>query len=90
MDKQDFTTTILVDQSPQEAFLAIRNVSGWWTGFYSEEIEGSTEKLYDEFTFRAGGGAHYSKQKLVEIIPDKKVVWEVTGSNRVYDKYPFS
>lgn len=61
MSKLDFTTTLLVDQSINEVFEAICDVRSWWSGFYSEEIEGSTENLNDEFTFRAGGGAHYSK-----------------------------
>ncbi len=81
MKNQDFTTTLLVNQTPKEVFNTIRNVQEWWSGLYSEEIEGSTDKLNDEFTFRAGGGAHYSKQKLIELIPGKKIVWLVTDSN---------
>jgi len=77
---KDFTTTFLVDQSPQAVFKAVTNVRGWWQGLYEEEIIGKTQALHDEFTFRAGGGAHYSKQRLLELIPDKKVVWLVTDS----------
>ena len=80
MKNKNFTTTIIVDQTPEEVFNAVRNVRGWWSGYYSEEIKGDTEKLNDEFSFRAGGGAHYSRQKLIEVIPNKKVVWLVTDS----------
>jgi hypothetical protein len=44
----NFTTRISVDQSPEEAFAAINNPRGWW----SENIEGSTAKLGDEWTYR--------------------------------------
>lgn len=80
MAAHDFTTTLLVDQTPEEVFLAVTNVRGWWSGFFSEDIKGGTEKPNDEFTFRAGDGVHYSKQKLIEVIPNKKVVWLVTDS----------
>lgn len=75
---KDFTTTFLVNQSPNQVFKAVTNVRGWWQGLYEEEIIGKTQDLHDEFTFRAGGGAHYSKQRLLELVPDKKVVWLVT------------
>ncbi len=80
MAASDFTVTLLTEQTPQQVFQAIINVRGWWSGFYSEEIKGNTEKLNDEFSFYAAGGPHYSKQKLVEVIPGKKVVWLITES----------
>lgn len=80
MKTKHFTTSFLVDQSPTQVFKAITNVRGWWQGLYEEEIIGKTHALHDEFSFRAGGGMHYSKQKLIELIPDKKVVWLVTES----------
>ena len=76
MEHNDFTTSIVVDKTPQEAFDAINNVRAWWPG----EIEGNTKKLNDEFTYRYKK-LHYSKQKLVEVIPEKKVVWLVTDSS---------
>jgi len=84
MKTSDFTLTLLVDQSPKAVFNAIKNVRGWWSGLYSEEFEGSSDKLNDEFTFRAGEGVHYSKQKLIELIPGKKIAWLVTESNLTF------
>jgi len=72
MNNQDFTTTILVDQTPKEAFDAITNVRGWW----SQEVEGGTEKLNDEFNYHYKD-VHRCKMKLVEVVPEKKVVWLV-------------
>jgi len=80
MERHNFTVSLLVDRSPKEVFRTITNVREWWSGLYSEVIEGATEKLNDEFTFQAGDGVHYSKQKLVEIVPNKKLVWLVTES----------
>lgn len=80
MTTSNFTVTLLSDKTPEEVFTAVTNVRKWWSGYYSEQIEGNTEKLHDEFVFRAGDGLHYSKQKLVEVIPNKKIVWLVTDS----------
>ena len=78
---QSFTASFSVDQTPEEAFEAIKNVRGWWSG----EIEGSAEKVGDEFTYRYKD-IHYSKQKLEEVIPAKKVVWLVTDSHLQFVK----
>jgi len=75
MKNQDFTTSILVEQSPKEAFNAIINPRGWW----SEEIEGDTDKLNAEWTYQYGD-VHRCKMKITELIPEKKVVWHVTDN----------
>ena len=72
MATKDFTTTILVDQSPEQAFNAITNPRAWW----SEEIVGGTSKLNDVFDYHFED-VHRCKIKLVEVIPNKKVVWLV-------------
>ena len=83
MKVKDFTTTIEVSNTPQEVFAAINNVRGWWQG----EITGPTENLNDEFTYEMTP-YHVTKQKLVEWVPGKKLVWLVTESsiNFVADK----
>ena len=73
MKKQDFTMIMEFEKTPQEVYDAINNVRGWW----SETIEGGTHELHDEFIYRHKD-LHYSKQKLVELMPGKKVVWHVT------------
>ena len=78
MQNQSFTITVLVDQSPNQVFEFINNVREWWTG--KPGVEGNTHQVGDEFTYRYGN-LHYSKQKVVELVPGKKIVWLVTESN---------
>jgi hypothetical protein len=81
MDKQNFTTTILVNNTPEEVFNAINNVRGWW----SEEIEGGTKRLNDEFNYHYKD-VHHSKMKLIEVVPNKKIVWYVLDNHFSFTK----
>ena len=81
MTTTDFTTTLVVDQTPEDVFNAVNNVRGWW----SEEIEGGTEKLNDEFTYHYKD-VHISKMKLIEVIPNEKVVWLVMDNHFNFTK----
>jgi len=83
MTNKNYTASFTVDQSPAEMFAAINNVRGWWSG----EIDGRTDKLGAEFTYRYQD-LHRGTQKITELVPDKKVVWRVSDAkiNFVKDK----
>jgi hypothetical protein len=68
----DFSVAFTVPQSPDEVFAAINNVRGWWSG----DIEGSTDELGAEFTYRYEE-MHRSKQRITEFVPARRVAWHV-------------
>ena len=75
MQNNSYTTTIEVAKSPEWVFSRINDVSKWW----SKDFEGNSSKLNDEFVIHHPE-RHYSRQKLIEFIPNKKLVWLVTQS----------
>jgi len=75
MESKNYTATIEVAQSTKEVFNAINNVPKWW----SKDFAGNSTKLNDQFIINHPN-QHYSKQKLIEVVPNKKVVWLVTES----------
>jgi len=75
MAKSDYTASISVKATPEQVFKNINSVSKWWT----ENVQGRSEELNDEFIVRSGD-IHYSKHKIIEVVPDKKIVWLVTES----------
>ena len=83
MNKQGYTTSFVVDQSPEDVFDAINDVRAWWSG----AIEGHTDRLGAEFTYRYED-FHRSTHKITEFSPGKKVVWHTTDAsiNFVKDK----
>ena len=80
MAHDNFTTAILVDQSPERAFAAINDVRAWWSG----EIEGATDVLGAEFSY-SYKTLHKTTQKITELIPGRRVVWHVTESRLSFD-----
>jgi hypothetical protein len=78
-----FTASIFVNKSPSEAFNAIKNFRGWW----SEEIEGSTETLNETFFYHYKD-IHLCKMQLIEMVPEKRLVYRVTENefNFIEDK----
>ena len=72
MKKQDYTASIIGNATAEEAFNSIKNVSKWWT----EDLEGSSQKLNDEFTVRFG--ETWISIKITELVHNKKIAWHVT------------
>lgn len=75
MNSNDYTTSFMVDQTPQQVFDAVTNVRRWWSG----DIEGATDKLGAEFTYRYQD-LHRSRQKITELVQGKKVVWHIADA----------
>lgn len=69
MTGTDFTTTLTVDQSPEQVFEAVNNVRGWWSG----QIDGRTDQRGAEFTYRYQN-LHRSTQRITEFVPGRKIV----------------
>lgn len=74
---KDFSYSFTTPKSPEEIFHLLLVIDKWWSGIFEETITGESQKINDEFSFSAGGGAHYSKHRLVELVPGQKIVWEV-------------
>ena len=85
MKKTNYSVVIEVEKSPDDVFNHVINLSQWWP----EEFEGEDIKLNDEFVFRSGD-SHYSKNKVIEFVPNKKVIWLVTESIRRRDNYEWT
>src|SRR4030095_678903 len=74
--EDSFTEMIEVSQSPPFVFARLTDVSKWWGG---ADLAGKTAEVGDESTV-IHGDAHYSKQKVMEAVPDRRIVWLVTES----------
>ncbi|MBS1689504.1 MAG: SRPBCC domain-containing protein [Bacteroidetes bacterium] len=81
-----FTFSFETKHSPEDAFKTLEDPNKWWKGLYGETIKGNFEHVGDEFSFAAGDGAHYTEQKVVELIPNKKIVWLITKSKLTFLK----
>ena len=78
---KNFTTTIVVDKDISSAFNSIKNFRGWW----SEEIEGNTDKLGETFFYHYKD-VHLCKLKLIEMVADKKLVYQVIDNEFNFTK----
>lgn len=78
---KDYTTHFTVDNDPSSVFKAITNFRGWW----SNQIDGKTDKLNETFFYHFKD-VHLCKAKLIEVIPDKKLVYLVVDNQFSFTK----
>lgn len=73
LDKnKSYTLSLIVNQTPKKVFIAAANPKQWW----SEEINGSTNKLGGIFTYHYQE-VHKARLKVMEYVSGKKLVWTV-------------
>ncbi len=83
MSSPNFSVAYTVSQTPEEVFRAVNDVRGWWTG--EPGAKGTTDKLGAEWTYQFKD-LHYTKQRITEFVPGKKVVWLVLDSRLSFVK----
>jgi hypothetical protein len=74
-NQQDYSSTVTAKVTPEQAFERIGRVADWWTRAFS----GAAQKVGDAFTVRFG--ETFVDFEVSEVVPGKKVVWQVTDCN---------
>jgi Activator of Hsp90 ATPase homolog 1-like protein len=72
METRNLHKTITVNASAKEVMKKISQVDHWWI----KGTEGKTEKLNDKF--HVPMGKTFIDFQITEVVPNKKVVWNVT------------
>ena len=71
MEKQDYTISISVNTTPEEAYNGINQVADWW----STNFQGQSANLNDVFTVSFGQTS--ITIKVVKLVPFQKIGWHV-------------
>jgi len=77
---ENYSSTFVLNKSPREVFNAIINVKGWW----QDTLDGETANVNDEFIFH--NKYVHKRLKVIEVVPDRKIVWLVTYSYLAFVK----
>ncbi len=81
MNINNYTATIIVQQEPNTVFQEIKNFRAWW----SEDIEGKTDTINETFFYHYKD-IHLCKIKLVEEVPNKKLVYKIIDNHFSFTK----
>lgn len=75
MGNQNYQSNITVQNTPAQALDKISRISEWW----ASDFTGKSQNLNDKFTMRFGDT--FVDFKVIEFIPNKKIVWQVIDCN---------
>jgi hypothetical protein len=75
MTQQSYSSSVTAKVTPEQAFERISRVPDWWTKGFT----GAAQKVGDAFTVRFG--ETFVDFKVSEVVPGRKVVWQVTDCN---------
>jgi hypothetical protein len=74
-NQNDFSYSFTVKALANETMEKISQVNLWW----ANDFKGTASKLNDEFSVYFGDT--YVNFRICEVIPDKKIIWQVTDCN---------
>lgn len=77
--------TLEVTKTANEVFSHLIDLRQWWL----EDFEGEELDLNTEFILKTGDG-HFSRNRVIEFEPSKKLTWIATESLRKSDNYDWS
>jgi len=80
LSNKSFSYSFTSSRTQAEIFEVLLDVKTWWSGFYEETIIGDSLEIDDEFTFLAGGGVHFTMQRMIEKKQNSKILWLVSES----------
>lgn len=80
-----YSVTMEVEKLPDDVFNHLIDLSKWWP----EEFEGESLHLNSEFVLKTGD-SHYSKNRVIDFIPGKKLGWLTLESIRQSDGFDWT
>jgi len=83
--KASYAVAVEFAKSPKEVFAHLIDLDKWWL----EDFVGERLRLDSEFILKTGDG-HFSKNKVIDFEPGKKLAWIATESLRKTDNYDWS
>lgn len=83
MNTNSYTKRITTSANPHEVADKISRVAEWW----GTNFEGQSKNVNDVFTVKFKNGDIY-KVKVAEVIPGKKIVWDIIDAFQTWVKEP--